>query len=154
MLLLRVGLCREEDRALALLTGSLLGLGSLKSLFPLSLLEEEASLFGLGAPIRDVEELHYGGERVVNAKLLEHPGVLDARPEGKDDLSVRDVRDLVADLAEVLDVPTEGLARPLACNVKVIVGEGALVRALEVGHESLAEVLPRVDGVLREVVEP
>ena len=90
----------------------------------------------------------------MDAELLEHPMVGDALSEGRNDVRVRDVRDLVADLAEALDVPAEGLASLLAHSTQVVLGEGALVRALEVCNELLAELLPRVNGVFGKVQEP
>ena len=72
----------------------------------------------------------------------------DAFLEGRDDHVVGDVRDLVADLAEPLDVLAEGLARPLLHETQVVVGVGTLVRALKVGNKLHAELGPGVDGLL------
>ena len=90
----------------------------------------------------------------MDAELLKHPVVGDAFFEGRDDHIVGDVRDLVADLAEPLDVLAEGLARPLLDDSQVVVGVGTLVRALEVGNELCAQLGPGVDGFLRQVAEP
>ena len=90
----------------------------------------------------------------MNAEILEHPVVGDALLEGRDDHVVGDVRNLVADLAEPLDVLAEGLARPLLHKAQVVVGVCTLVRALEVGNEHPAELLPGVDGVLWQVAKP
>ena len=90
----------------------------------------------------------------MDAELLEHPMVGDAFYEGRDDHVVGDVRDLVADLAEPLDILVERLARPLLYDAQVVVGVGTFVRALEVGNELCAQLGPGVDGFLRQVVEP
>ena len=87
-------------------------------------------------------------------ELLQHPVVGDAFFEGRDDHLVGDVRDLVADLAEPLDVLAEGLARPLLDDAQIVVGMGPLIRALEVGDELRALLGPGVDGFLRQVAEP
>ena len=87
----------------------------------------------------------------MDAQLLEHPAVRDTLAEGGDDLGVRDVRDLVAHLAEALDVLAEGFILLLHHGPQVIVGESTFVRPFEVGDELLAELLPRVHRVLREV---
>ena len=74
--------------------------------------------------------------------------------EGRNDLRVGGVGDLVAHLAEALDVLAEGLARILAHGTEVVVHEAALVRALEVGDKAPADIFPGVDGVSGEVGEP
>ena len=118
-------------------------------------LEEENALFSLGALVSDVEEPHHRGEGLaVDAELLQHPMVGDTFFEGRDDHVVGDVRDLVADLAESLDVLAEGLARPLLDDAQIVVGVGTLVRALEVGDELCAQIGPGVDGFFRQVAEP
>ena len=43
---------------------------------------------GLGALVRQVEELDDGGDVVVDAQLLEHPHVRDPSLEGRDNLRV------------------------------------------------------------------
>ena len=53
-------------------------------------------------------------------------------------MGVSDVRDLVAHLAEALDVLAEGLILLLHHSEQVVVGERALKRPLEVGDELLA----------------
>ena len=68
----------------------------------------------LGALVRQVEELDDGGDVVVDTQLLEHPHVRDPSLKGRDDLRVGGVGDLVAHLAEALDVLADGLARLLA----------------------------------------
>ena len=140
---LGVGLGSQNSSRLALgLVTLLVGLGPLWRVVCRGHLGEKETLFSLGALVCDVEELHDRGEGVVDAELLKHPTVSDALSEGSDDVRVRDVGDLVADLAEALDVLAESLARLLAYSAQVVVGEGALVRALEVRDELLAEVLP------------
>ena len=89
---------------------------------------EEESLFSLGALVRQVEKLNHRGVLVVDAQLLEHPAVSDALAERGDDLGARNVRDLVAHLAEPLDVLAERLILLLHYGVQIVVGEGALVR--------------------------
>ena len=91
----------------------LAGLGPLREVLLVLHFDEENALFSLGALVNDVEEPHYRGEGVMDAELLQHPVVGDAFLEGRDDHVVKDVGNLVADLAEPLDVLAEGLARPL-----------------------------------------
>ena len=106
----RVRLDCENRSGLALDVGVFLaGFGLLREILLLLCLEEEDTLFSLGALVSDVEEPYHGGECLtVDAELLEHLVVGDAFLEGRDDHVVGDVRDLVADLAEPLDVLAEG----------------------------------------------
>ena len=120
--------------ASALLGGFLL-LGPLGGV-PWLVLDEQAALLSLGALVRQVEELDDGGDVVVDAKLLEHPHVRDSSLEGRNDLCVGGIGNLVAHLAEAMDVLADGLARLLAHGAKVVVLEATLVRALEVRHEA------------------
>ena len=112
----RVRLDRENCGGLALGVGVFLaGLGLLREVLLVLCLEEENALFSLSALVSDVEEPHHCGEVLgVDAELLEHPVVGDAFFEGRDDHVVGDVRDLVADLAEVLYVSMLRLVRLLA----------------------------------------
>ena len=55
-------------------------------------------------------------------------------------------------MAEALDVRAEGPAGLLTHGAEIVVREAALVRALEVGDEAPAEILPGVDGLSGEVV--
>ena len=150
----RVRLDRENCGGLALGVGVFLaGLGLLREVLLVLCFQEENALFSLSALVSDVEEPHHGGEGLgVDAELLEHPVVGDAFFEGRDDYVVGDVRDLVADLAEPLDVLAEGLARPLLDDTQIVVRVGTLVHALEVGDKLPAQLGLGVDGVDRKSV--
>ena len=152
----RVRLDRENCGGLVLGVGVFLaGLGLLREVLLVLCLEEENALFNLSTLVSDVEEPHHCGEVLgVDAELLEHPVVGDAFLEGRDDHIVGDVRNLVADLAEPLDVLAESFTRPLLDDAQVVVGVGTLVHALEVGDELCAQLGLGVDGFLRQVAEP
>ena len=96
---------------------------------------EEAALFSLGAFVGVVDELDGGGEVISDAELLEHALVGDALAEGGDDVRVRCAGDLVARLAEALEVLTKCFVVALAHRAVVVEGEVELIGALEVGNE-------------------
>ena len=78
----------------------------------------------------------------MHGQLLAHLHISDARGESGDNLGVGDAWDLVADLAEALDVLTQGLTGALAHSAEVVPGAGSLVRPLEVDNELLAQLAP------------
>ena len=108
---------REDRSGLALLGGGFLFLGPLGRV-PWLVLDDQAALFRRGALVRQIEQLDDGGDVVVDAELLEHPHIRDASLESRHDLRVRGVGDLVAHLAEALDVLEIGRA---SCRERVYV---------------------------------
>jgi hypothetical protein len=139
--MLLLALHREDGRGLTL--GASLALGKRGvGLRVENVVGEQASLLNLSALVCQLEDLNNGGEGVVDAQLLTHLDISDARREGRDDLGIGDARDLVAYLAEALDELAQHLARMLAHGTKVISGVGMLVRPCEVGDEPLAHLTP------------
>ena len=74
--------------------------------------------------------------------------------EGSYNISVGDVRELVALLGEALDVPTEGFFGLLSIVFEVPWVSRALVCALEVSHEDALQVRSTLDSVGRKVFQP
>ena len=76
------------------------------------------------------------------------------REESSYDISVDDVRQLVALPREALDVPTKGFSGLLSAVLEVSWVPRALVCALKVLHEDLPQVRPTLDSVGRQVFQP
>jgi hypothetical protein len=98
-------------------------------------MHEEPPLLGLGAAVSDLEEPDNRSQLIIHGQLLSHFDVGDARGERRDDLLVRDPRDLVPHQAEALNILTKRLALVLTHRLKIVLGSGALVRGHEVGNE-------------------
>ena len=65
-----------------------------------------------------------------------------------------DVRQLIALLGEVLDVPMKGFSGLLSVVPKIPWVPGMLVRALEISHKDLLQVCPTFDYVGWKVFQP
>jgi len=74
--------------------------------------------------------------------------------EGIDDLNVGDTGELGALLGEASYVVTQGLVGPLLAHSEIPGVPRAHVSTLEVAHEDLDQVIPIVDLVRGEVLEP
>ena len=102
----------------------------------------ETAFLGLGALVGHLEKLDDGRELIMDAELLAHADVRDAPGEGGDDVCVGDAGDLIPDLTKALDELAQRLSWGLAYRLQVILGEGTLVGASEVGDESVTEGPP------------
>jgi hypothetical protein len=131
MMVLLIGLCREDNSLLAL---GVLRLG-LRERYLRQIVHEEPPLVALGAPIGDLEEPDHGGQLIVHGQLFLHLDVSDARGEHGDDLLIGDPRNLVPHLAETLDVLSKHIALVLMHRLEVILRGGVLVRSYEIGDE-------------------
>ena len=107
---------------------------------------EETPLFSLGTRVSNVDELDGRGEVVPDAELLQHAVVGDTVVEGGDDIRVGHAGDLVARLAETLEVLAERLVGAFSHRAEVVEGEVVLVGAFEVGDELQAQFLVGVDA--------
>ena len=96
----------------------------------------------------DVQEL-FGSLRALVSQLMNQRLIGSLGQEGSYNVSVGDVRELVALLGEALDVPTEGFIGLLAAVLEVPWVFGAFVCALEVPHEDLHQIRPTLNGVGR-----
>ena len=88
------------------------------------------------------EKLDDGRELIMDAELLAHADVRDAPGESRDNVCVGDAGDLILDLAEALDELEQRLSWDLVYRLQVVLAEGALVSASEVGDERVAEIPP------------
>ena len=71
------------------------------------------------------------------------------RQEGSYNVSVGDVRELIALPGETPDVPSEGLTSLLSAVLEVPWVPRALVCALEVPHKDFPQIRPTLNGVGR-----
>ena len=76
------------------------------------------------------------------------------RQESSYNVSIGDVRQLVALLGEALDVPMEGLSGLLLVVLEIPWVPRMLVCALEVPHEDLSQVRPTLDSIGRKEFQP
>ena len=76
------------------------------------------------------------------------------KQESSYNVSIDDVRQLVALPGEAPDVPTEGFSGLLLAILEVPWVPRALVHALEVPHEDLFQVRPTLDSVGWKVFQP
>ena len=113
-----------------------------------------SALLSLGALFGQVDELGGRGEVVPDAQLLQHAVVGDTVTEGGDDIRIGHAGDLVAYLAETLEVLAHRLVRALFHGAEVVKSDVVLVGAFEVGDKLQAQLLVGVDASLREVHEP
>ena len=109
--------------------------------------------FAQGVAGGDVKEFLGGSQtlasHLVNQILIGGPGY--ERPYN---ISVGDVRQLVALTGEASDVPMEGFFGLLLVVLEVPWVSRVLVCALEVSHEDLLQVRPTLDYVGRKVFQP
>ena len=76
------------------------------------------------------------------------------KQESSYNVSIDDVRQLVALPGEAPDVPTEGFSGLLPIVLEVPWISRVLVCALEVSHEDLLQVRPTLDSIGRKVFQP
>jgi hypothetical protein len=131
-----LGLCREDCNLLAL---GVFWLGLRRHRLR-GAVHEEPSLLGLGALVVDLEDPYHGGQLVVHRELFLHLDVGDTHGERRDDFLVGDLKNLVAHLAEALDVLPKRLALNLAHRFEVVLCSGVLIRGHEIGDELLAYI--------------
>lgn len=110
-------------------------------------------LGSFGAFVRHSKQLGHGLD-VVGAEFLQHPLIMDAMAEGDDDGLGRDLGDGVAHLAIALNELPQRFTLGLNDGMEVTFHTRALEGALEVSHELVAEVFPRVDLAPGKVHEP
>ena len=140
---LRLWLCRKHGRTLAL---HVLGLGLLVFWVSIGELEDgEAPLLSPGALGCHVEHLQSRAQFHMDGDFLLLLDIVDAIGERRDDGFVRNLRDLEANAVEALDVLLQGLPWLLLDAPQVTRGRRAVVRALEVGDETLVHISPRGD---------
>ena len=142
--LLVLGLCCEDSLRLALggCPGRVRRGQGLLLLQCWVIVGEEVTLLGLGALVGHLEELDDLRELVMDSEFFTHADVCDAPDESGDNVCVGDAGDLIADLAEALDELAQRLPWGLAYCFQVILGEGTLVGASEVGDERIADSSP------------
>ena len=76
------------------------------------------------------------------------------RQESSYNVSIGDVRQLVALPGEAMDVPTKGFSGLLSVVFEIPWVPRMLVHALKVPHEDLFQVCPTLDSVGQKVFQP
>ena len=101
----------------------------------------------------NVEEL-LGGSQALMSQLMNQRLTGGPRQESSYNVSVSDVRQLVALLREALDVPMEGFSGLLLIVFEIPGVPRMLVHALEVPHEDPFQVRPTLDSIGQKVFQP
>jgi hypothetical protein len=88
------------------------------------------------------------------AELMNQGSTVRARPERQDDVSVTDLGELMTFLGETPDVIPQGFTLLLLAILQVPRVARPYVCALKVASDYLLEILPVVDRVSGQVIEP
>jgi hypothetical protein len=106
-----------------------------------------------GMPGGDIEEF-LCGLWLLMTELMHQGSAVHARPEHRDDVGVTDPVELMALSGETLDVIPHGFALHMLAALQIPRVARAHVGALEVFGEDLLEILPTINQVSRQVIEP
>ena len=101
----------------------------------------------------DVKEL-LGGSWALTSQLVNQGLIGGPRQESSYNVSIGDVRQLVALPEEATNVSTEGFSGLLLAVFEIPWVPRMLVHALEIPHEDLSQVCPTLDSVGWKVLQP
>jgi hypothetical protein len=91
---------------------------------------------------------------LLHGDLLNSLDVIDLVAEGIDNLDVLDVRDSIPSIAETFHVVSEAFIMLLLNDLHGLSSRWMLVYTLEVPDEHGTQLVPRVDGSLRQIDKP